>query len=315
MLDNSVSTNQTSVREFILLGLSNNNDLQIVFFLLFLGMYMVTLSGNLLLILVVRLNPRLHTLMYFFLSNLSAIDICFSSTVVPKLLLVTISQDKSISFLGCATQMYFHLVLGQTESLILAVMAFDRYTAICKPLQYTIIMHKKLCVGLSAGCWIVSFSNSIILTLVTFQLPFCKSNLISHFFCEMPPLLQLSCGDIWLSEVLEYMTGVIIVLFSFLLILMSYLNITLNVIKIRSTKEKQKAFSTCASHLVVVSLYYCTIMYIHMHSRTASSAEKDRAVTILYTAVIPLLNPFIYSVRNKEIKEAIKKSVTTAIYH
>ncbi|XP_063804725.1 olfactory receptor 5V1-like [Pseudophryne corroboree] len=298
--------NQTSVRKFVLLGLSNNYGLQIFFFVVFLGMYMVTISVNLLLILVVTLNPRLQTPMYFFLSNLSAIDICFSSTVVPKILLVTISQDKSISFLGCATQMYFHLALGGSECLILAVMAFDRYTAICKPLQYTIIMDKKLCVGLAVGCWIVSFINSCILTFLTFQLPFCKSNLIRHFFCEMPPLLRLSCRDIWFNEVVEYISGAIIALGSFLLILVSYFCIVLTVIKIRTAKERQKAFSTCASHLAVVSLYYGTIMFMHLHPRAASSSEQDRVVTILYTVVTPLLNPIIYSVRNKEIKGAIK---------
>ncbi|XP_075050046.1 olfactory receptor 5V1-like [Mixophyes fleayi] len=308
MLENIVENiNQTLVKRFILLGLSNVLCLQIVFFLLFSLMYMLTLSGNILLILMVRLNPRLQTPMYFFLSNLSVIDICFSSTVVPKILLNTISLDKSISFLGCATQMHFHLALGGSECLLLAVMAFDRYIAICKPLQYTIIMDRKLCIGLVVGCWTVSFLNSLILTLFTFQLPYCKSNLISHFFCEMPPLLRLSCRDIWFNEVVEYITGAIIVLGSFLLILVSYLCIALTVLKIRSTKERQKVFSTCASHIAVVTLYYGTIMLMHLHPRAASSSEQDRVVTILYTVVTPMLNPIIYSVRNKDIKGAIKK--------
>ncbi|XP_075700701.1 olfactory receptor 5AP2-like [Rhinoderma darwinii] len=314
MLDNAVeNVNQTLIRTFILLGLSNVFGLQIIFFWMFSMMYMITLSGNVLLILMVRLNRRLQTPMYFFLSNLSMIDTCFSSTVVPKILQNTISPDRSISFVGCATQMYFHLALGGTECLLLAVMAYDRYTAICNPLYYTSIMDRRLCVGLVTGCWILSFLNSFILTFLTFQLPYCKSNLISHFFCEMPPLFRLSCRDIWFNEVAEYISGAIVALGSFLLILLSYLCITITVLKIRTSKERQKVFSTCASHILVVSLYYGAIMLMHLHPRSASSSEQDRVVTILYTVVTPMLNPIIYSIRNKDIQEAIKKTMSNVI--
>ncbi|XP_018420724.1 PREDICTED: olfactory receptor 1020-like [Nanorana parkeri] len=303
------NTTDPFVRTFILLRLSDVFSLQIIFLLMFSVMYLMILSGNLLIIIVVRLNARLQTPMYFFLSNLSVIDICFSSTVVPKILVNTISKDHSISFVGCATQMYFHLALGGVECLLLAVMAYDRYTAICKPLQYNLIMDKKLCTGLVVGCWIVSFTNSLILTTFTFQLPYCKSNLISHFFCEMPPLLRLSCRDIWFNELAEYISGAIVALGSFTLILVSYLWITLTVLKFHTTKDKLKAFSTCASHIAVVTLYYGTIMFMHLHPRSSSSAEQDRVVTILYTVVTPMLNPIIYSIRNKDIKEAIKKTL------
>ncbi|XP_044127318.1 olfactory receptor 1020-like [Bufo gargarizans] len=310
MLDNSVDNgNQTLVRSFILLQLSDIFELQIVFFLMFSMMYLITLSGNVLLITVVTLNRRLQTPMYFFLSNLSMIDMCFSSAVVPKILLNTISKDRSISFVGCATQIYFHLALGGSECLLLAVMAYDRYTAICKPLHYRAIMDWRLCIGLVTGCWVISFINSFILTFLTFQLPFCKSNLISHFFCEMPPLLRLSCQDIRLNELAEYISGAIVVLGSFLLILLSYLCIFITVLKIRTNKQLQKVFSTCGSHILVVSLYFGTIMFMHLHPRSASSAEQDRVVTILYTVVTPMLNPIIYSIRNKDIKEAIRKAM------
>ncbi|XP_056408686.1 olfactory receptor 5V1-like [Hyla sarda] len=316
MLDKDVeNVNQTLVKTFLLLGLSNVFDLQIVFFLMFSVMYMITLAGNVLLILVVRLNPRLQTPMYFFLSNLSLIDICFSSTVVPKILLNTISQDRSISFVGCAAQMYFHLALGGTECLLLAVMAYDRYIAICNPLHYTAVIDGRLCIGLVTGCWILSFVNSFILTFLTFQLPYCKSNLISHFFCEMPPLFRLSCRDIWLNELAEYISGAIVALGSFMLILLSYLCITITVLKIRTNKERQKVFSTCASHVLVVSLYYGTIMFMHLHPRAASSSEQDRVVTILYTVVTPMVNPIIYSIRNKDIKKAIRKTMSNVVHH
>ncbi|XP_075048379.1 olfactory receptor 5V1-like [Mixophyes fleayi] len=309
------TSNQTFVKQFILLGLSNVPCLQVIFSLLFFLMYTITFIGNFLLIVVVSLNPRLQTPMYFFLSNLSLIDICFSTTVVPKIVLNTLSGDRSISFFGCAAQLYFHLALGGSECLILAVMAYDRYTAICKPLRYSAIMDKKLCLCLVAGCWTVSFLNSFILTLLTFQLPFCKSNVISHFFCEMPPLLHLSCRDTWFNELAKYISVGIIVLGSFLLILMSYLSITLNILKIRSTKEQRKVVSTCASHLIVVSLFYGTIMLMHLRPRYAFSPEQDRVITILYTVVTPMLNPIIYSIRNNDVKVSIKKTMNIKVYH
>ncbi|XP_073465065.1 olfactory receptor 5V1-like, partial [Aquarana catesbeiana] len=296
------------VRNFILLGLSNILSLKILFFLLFSLMYMLILSGNLLLILMVRLHYQLQTPMYFFLSNLSFIDICFCSTVVPKMLANTISRNQSISLWGCASQMYFHLALGATECLILAVMAYDRYTAICKPLQYTTIMDRKLCLWLSATCWVISFFNSFILTFLTFQLPYCRSNHIGHFFCEMPPLLRLSCSDIWLNELAEYISGVFIAFGSCLLIFGSYFCIALTVLKTQSTKERQKAFSTCAFHISVVSFYYGTVMFMHLRPRSSYSAEQDRIVSILYTVIIPLLKPIIYSIRNKDIKGSVKKT-------
>ncbi|XP_071972478.1 olfactory receptor 5AR1-like [Engystomops pustulosus] len=304
-MDNST---QTIVKKFILLRLSTIPGLQIFFSLLFLLMYMVTFSGNLILIIVVQFNTQLRTPMYFFLTNLAFIDICLSSTVVPKILSNTLSSDQSISFFGCAAQLYFHLALGGSECLLLAIMAYDRYIAICKPLRYNTIMDNTFCLCLAGGCWIVSFLNSFLLTFFTFRLPFCRSNIISHFFCEMPPLFHISCRDTWLNELMKYIAVGLIVLGSFMLILMSYLFITLTILKIRSTRERQKAFSTCASHLTVVTLYYGAIMFMHLRPRYSYSPEQDRVVTVLYTVVTPMLNPIIYSIRNKDVKKAMQSA-------
>ncbi|XP_071972430.1 olfactory receptor 5AP2-like [Engystomops pustulosus] len=305
--------NQTTVKSFILLGLSSIPHLQAIYFLLFLIIYTITLSGNVLLIAVVRVNSHLHTPMYFFLSNLSVIDICFSSTIVPKLLVNTLSQDKSISFLGCASQMYFSLALGATECITLAVMAYDRYVAICNPLRYQIIIHKKLCVCLVVFSWTVSFLNAIIHAALTFKLPYCKSHHVNHFFCEMPPLFKLSCRDTLFNEVAVYISGGIIALCSFLLTLVSYVRIITSILKIRSSQGRHKAFSTCASHLTVVSLYYGTIMFMYLRPRHSYSPERDRVISILYTVVTPMLNPIIYSIRNKDVKGTLRKKFSRNI--
>ncbi|XP_077319641.1 olfactory receptor 5V1-like [Lithobates pipiens] len=309
------NSNKTFAGHFILLGLSNILDLQIFFSLLLMMLYMVTLSGNILLILMVRLNPRLQTPMYFFLTNLAIIDICFASTVVPKMLVNTLSQNRSISFFGCATQLYFHLALGGTECLILADMAFDRYNAICKPLQYHMIMNYKLCLCLAAGSWTLSFLLSVVLTMVTFSLPYCEANQINHFFCEMPPLLHLSCADISLMVVVECTIIVIVVAGSFILILVTYLFIALTILNIKSTKQRQKAFYTCASHLAVVFLFYVTALFMHLRPPSSYFPEQDKIVSVFYTVVTPAMNPIIYSIRNKEIKDTIKNVMVVVDCH
>ncbi|XP_071972489.1 olfactory receptor 5AR1-like [Engystomops pustulosus] len=304
------NVNHTLAKTFILLGLANTPGLQLIFFLLFLLMYTTTLSGNLLLIIMVRLHTSLQTPMYFFLSNLAFIDICFSSTIVPKLLASTISNNREISFVGCAMQMYFHLALGAAECLILAVMAYDRYIAICKPLQYNTIIDKKLCLSLVSGSWTFSFFICMVQAVLTFQLPFCKSNHLNHYFCEMPPLFRLSCRDTWINEIVVYIGGGIIALCSFILTLLSYVHIISTILNINSIKGRQKAFSTCGSHLTVVSLYYGTIMFMYFRPRSLYSPNRDRAVSILYTVVTPMLNPIIYSVRNKDFTGTIKKAIS-----
>ncbi|XP_073498369.1 olfactory receptor 5V1-like [Phyllobates terribilis] len=309
-------TNQKSPGSSILLGLSNVLHFQIICFVIFLVMYIMTLAGNVLLVIVVRINSKLQTPMYFFLSNLSIIDICFSSTIVPKILINTISEDRSISILGCAFQMYFHLALGATECILLAIMAYDRFVAICKPLHYTNIMSKILCSCLAAGSWSFCFMNSAIHVVLTFHLPYCRSHHINHFFCEMPPFFQLSCKDTWFNELAMYISAVIIASSSFVLTLISYVHIIYTILKIRSSQGRQKAFSTCASHLTVVSLYYVTIMFMYMRPRSMHSPETDKTVSILYTAVTPMLNPIIYSMRNKDVKSTIKiKLIRQSVNH
>lgn len=299
--------NETSVK-FILIGLSSDPDLQVVYFLSILVVYLITLSGNLLLIFAVQINPKLHTPMYFFLSNLSIIDLCFSSSIVPILLINTLSKDTSISLHGCAAQMFFSLVLGATECLLLAVMAYDRFAAICKPLRYNTIMNKNMCSGLALSAWSGGVVNATIQVILTFQLPFCRSHHVNHFFCEVPPFLRLSCKDTRLNELAMYVAAGIISLCAFLLTLISYVRIITTILKISSSQGRRKAFSTCTSHLTVVTLFYGTIMFIYLQPRSSFS-ETDKAVSIVYTAITPMLNPIIYSIRNKDVKSSIVKNI------
>ncbi|XP_018430452.1 PREDICTED: olfactory receptor 1019-like [Nanorana parkeri] len=299
-------SNETSADSFTLLGLSEIPYLQVICVLVLSVMCVITVSGNLLLILAVRLNPALQTPMYFFLSHLSIIDIGFSFTIVPKLLVNTVSKDRSISLSGCALQMFFSLALGGAECILLAVMAYDRFAAICRPLHYNNIMNRKLCLCLASGAWSLCFINSALHVVLTFDLPYCRSRRVSHYFCEIPPFLQLSCGDTRLNEVLVYVSAVVIVMCSFMLTLISYHHIISTVLKIRCSQGRQRAFSTCGSHLTVVTLYYGTIMFMYMKPPSAYS-QTDRAASILYTVVTPMLNPFIYSVRNKEVQGTARR--------
>ncbi|XP_073498394.1 olfactory receptor 2G3-like [Phyllobates terribilis] len=299
--------NQTSSIRFILLGLSDVPHLQVVCVFALIVMYLVTLSGNILLIFVVTMVPKLHTPMYFFLSNLSIIDISFSCTIVPKILINTLSTDKSISFLQCAIQMYIHMVLGAAESLLLAVMAYDRFVAICRPLHYKSIMNIRFCIYLVAISWTVGFMNSFILVLPTLNLPFCGSTHVNHFFCEIPPFLLMSCVDTRLNEMIIYISAAIIVMSSFFLTVISYVHIVTTILKIHSIKGRYKVFSTCASHLLVVTLYYETIMIMYVRPHSTHYHTMDKIISLLYTAVTPMLNPFIYSMRNKDFIGAIYK--------
>ncbi|XP_075700695.1 olfactory receptor 5V1-like [Rhinoderma darwinii] len=302
--------NETSSYRFLLIGLSTNPSLQPLYFTILLIMYMATVTGNILIIIVVRAEPRLHTPMYFFLSNLSLIDLCFSSTIVPKLLMSTLAKDKSISFWGCAAQMYFHLALGGTECIILAIMAYDRYVAISHPLHYNTIMNLKFCLLLSVGTWSSNFLNSIFYAYITFRLPYCRSNHVNHYFCEMPPLFRLSCKDTLMNEIAVYVSGGIVGLCSFVLTLLSYIQIISTILRIRSSPGRRKAFSTCVSHLSVVSLYYGAVVFMYLRPRGSYSVDRDRSVAILYTVVTPMFNPIIYSIRNKEVKNTLLDQIS-----
>ncbi|XP_075185831.1 olfactory receptor 2G3-like [Anomaloglossus baeobatrachus] len=303
------NSNQTLPSWFVLLGLSTDIHLQIIWFIVFLVMYLVTLVGNCLILFTVRISPTLHTPMYFFLSNLSFIDICFSSTIVPVLLINTLSTDKSISVGGCVFQMFFSLILGVSECLLLAIMAYDRFAAICRPLHYNSIMNKRFCIILALIPWTVGVIDSCIQVNITWRLPFCRTHHLNHFFCEVPPFLRLSCQDTWLNEVAMYVTAGIIVVCSFLLTLISYVYIIKTILRIRSSQGRHAAFSTCGSHLTVVTLYYGTLMFIYLQPRSSRTPKTDRIISVLYTVVTPMLNPIIYSIRNKDVKNYIIKNL------
>ncbi|XP_077137213.1 olfactory receptor 5AS1-like [Ranitomeya variabilis] len=303
------NSNQTLPSWFILVGLSSVLYLQTIEFMIFMVMYLITLVGNCLILLTVRISTTLHTPMYFFLSNLSFIDICFSSTIVPIILINTVSTDKSISVGGCAFQMFLALTLGAAECILLAVMAYDRFAAICRPLHYSSIMNMKFCIILALIPWTVGVIDACIQVALTWRLPFCRTHDLNHFFCEVPPFFRLSCQDTWLNEITIYVAAGIIVLCSFLLTLISYVYIISTILKIRSSKGRQAVFSTCTSHLTVVTLYYGTISFMYIQPRSSHSPETDKIISVLYTVVTPMLNPIIYSFRNKDVKNSIIKNI------
>ncbi|KAM4814060.1 olfactory receptor 1f45-like [Urocitellus parryii] len=303
-------TNQSSVSEFLLLGLSRQPQQQRLLFLLFLIMYLATVLGNLLIILAISTDSHLHTPMYFFLSNLSLVDICFSSTTVPKMLANHILGTQTISFSGCLTQMYFLCVFADMDNFLLAVMAYDRFVAVCHPLHYTTKMTHGLCVLLVAGSWVIANLNALLHTLLMARLLFCADNAIPHFFCDVTPLLRLSCSDTHLNELTILFEAGLLMIAPFICILVSYILIVYAVLRVPSTRGMWKAFSTCSSHLAVVFLFYGTIISLYFNPSSSHSAEKDPAATVLYTVVTPMLNPFIYSLRNRDLKGALKKVVT-----
>ncbi|XP_004706259.1 olfactory receptor 1361-like [Echinops telfairi] len=306
--------NQSSVSEFLLLGLSRHPQQQQQFlFVLFLSMYLATVLGNLLIILAISKDSHLHTPMYFFLSNLSFVDICFSSTIVPNMLTNTLSSD-IMSFLECLTQLYFLIALADMDNFLLAVMAYDRFVAVCHPLHYTTKMTPQLCILLVTGSWVIAILNALLHTLLMARLSFCADNTIPHFFCDMTALLKLSCSDTHLNEMMSLTEGGLIITIPFVCILASYICITSAVLRVPSTKGKWKAFSTCGSHLATVSLFYGTIIAVYFNPSSSHSTDKDTAATVLYTVVTPMLNPFIYSLRNKDIKGALTKIISMNCY-
>ncbi|XP_060112057.1 olfactory receptor 5A2-like [Heteronotia binoei] len=274
--------NQTSASEFIFSGLSKDPQLQIFFFLVFFTIYLITLSGNLTIILVIRMDPSLYTPMYFFLSHLSFVDICYSTDIVPKMLVDLLTKQKTISFVGCLTQMFFSLLLSVTEVFILSAMAYDRYTAVCHPLHYAVIMNEAICTYLVIGAWIMGTAFAIINIVPTLNIQFCGFREIRHFSCELPPLLKLSCSDTFLNNVILFSSVAIFGLGSFLPTLVSYIHIISNILKIRSAEGRSKAFSTCSSHLIVVGFLYMTGMTQYMKPSKISSMTLDEVFSIQY---------------------------------
>ncbi|XP_063775255.1 olfactory receptor 5AP2-like [Pseudophryne corroboree] len=295
--------NQSSVKEFILLGLSDNPDMQVPLFQLFLMIYMSTLAGNILLIMAVRVDNHLHTPMYFFLSNLSFLDICYTSIIVPKMLVNIAISSKSITSAGCYLQVYFYLFLGETECILLASMAYDRYVAICNPLRYNVIMDTASCIRMISVCWMTGSVVSSVDIVYTCKLSFCGHITIDHFFCEAPSLLQLSCSDITVNNILTLVGATRFLLAPIALILFSYIQIFLVVVRLPS--GRYKAFSTCVSHLIVVVIFYGTAMFMYLRPRYSSIEFTDKMVSVFYTIVTPMLNPLIYSLRNKDVQRAL----------
>ncbi|XP_004715611.1 olfactory receptor 7A5-like [Echinops telfairi] len=299
--------NHTHTTEFILLGLSEEAKLQPLLFGLFLSMYLVTFTGNLLIILAVTTDTHLHTPMYFFLSNLSFADICFTSTTVPKMLLNIQMQNKVITYEDCITQMYFFLLFAVLDNFLLTVMAYDRFVAICHPLHYTVIMNPRSCGLLLLASWVLSFLDSLLNGLMVLRLSFCTELEISHFFCELNQVVQLACSDTFLNDLVMYLTIGLLCAVPFTGILFSYMKIGSSILKISSAGGKYKAFSTCGSHLSVVSLFYGTGLGVYICSAAIENSRASGIASVMYTVATPMLNPFIYSLRNKDIKQALRK--------
>ncbi|XP_077774404.1 olfactory receptor 10A7-like [Podarcis muralis] len=299
--------NSTTPAQFILLGLSDDPNLQSALFSTFLVLYILTLAGNLLIILLTLADPALHTPMYFFLRNLSFLEICYTSVNVPKMLANLLSGNKSISFIGCALQTYFIFFLGGSECFLLAAMAYDRYVAICKPLHYHVLMSQKVYTTLAVASWLSGFLMSFGHTTMMFTLSYCGSNVINHFFCDIPPLLKLACGDTSRVEIAVFVATMIFGTLPFILILMSYAGIITTILKISSSEGRKKTFSTCSSHLIVVTFFYGSACITYLKPNSTYSPNTDKFLSLFYTVIGPILNPLIYSLRNKEVKGAFKR--------
>ncbi|XP_065271047.1 olfactory receptor 5V1-like [Emys orbicularis] len=305
---NPEQVNQTVLTEFILRGFGNLPELQTLLFLLFLIIYIATVAGNVLIFALVVADQHLHTPMYFFLGNLSCLETCCSSTILPRVLAGILTGDRTISFTGCLTQYYFFCSIVGTECLLLLVMSYDRYLAICKPLHYAARMSVRACLQLAGSFWIGGIIGSGISTLSISQLTFCGPSVIDHFFCDLIPLLKLSCNDPHLMETLAVALVLLFSFVPFLLILMSYICIIATILRIPSTTGRQKAFSTCSSHLIVVSIYYATLLTVYMFPTTDILSDFKKVLSVAYTVLTPLVNPLIYSLRNKEVQEALRKA-------
>ncbi|XP_039716116.1 olfactory receptor 5B17 [Pteropus medius] len=304
--------NNTEVKEFILLGLTNAPELQIPLFIMFTLIYLITLIGNLGMIVLILLDSRLHTPMYFFLSNLSLVDFGYSSTVTPKVMAGFLIGDKVISYNACATQMFFFIVFATVESYLLASMAYDRYAAVCKPLYYTTTMTTSVCAHMAIGSYVFGFLNASINTGDTFRLSFCVSNVIHHFFCDVPAVMTLTCSDKHINELILLLISSFNVFLALFVILISYLFIFITILKIHSRGGYKKALSTCVSHLVTVSIFYGTVIIMYLQPSSSHSMDTDKVASVFYTMLIPMLNPVIYSLRNKDVKSALKKVVKRA---
>lgn len=306
--------NHTSVAMFVLLGLLDQAELQLILFPVFLGTYLITLIWNLGLIILIRMDSHLQTPMYFFLSFLSFIDICYSSSISPRMLSDFLKAEKTISFTACATQYFVLAWMGASECCLLAAMAYDRYVAIGNPLQYSAIMAPSLCWRMVAGVYGSGFFSSFVQTVACFNLYYCGPNVVHHFFCDIPQIIPLSCSDPFISQLVLLLAAVFIGLGSFLVILLSYVFIAVSILNVASFKGRVKAFKTCGSHLATVTLFYGTGLSVYMHHSSQHSTKKDKVLSVVYTILIPMVNPLIYSLRNTEIKGALKSVMKKAAH-
>ncbi|XP_053325485.1 olfactory receptor-like protein OLF1 [Spea bombifrons] len=302
-------SNRTVLHTFTLLGFTKNEQLNVLLFLVFFFIYIITLLGNISMLLLITKDIHLHTPMYFFLGQLSFLDSCYSSVISPKMLVNFLCKDTSISSFGCAAQMFFFVALGTAECFLLALMAYDRYVAICKPLSYIVIMTRPFCIFLVAGAYIGGFLHSVIYVKSTFELPFCKSHDINHFFCDVLPLLKLSCIDTTYIEALLFAFTGSIGMSCLVVIIISYMVIISSVLNIQSAEGRMQTFSTCTSHITAVSIYFGTILFMYLRPHSSYNSNQDRVISVFYTIIIPFLNPIIYSIRNKSVKIALKKAL------
>ncbi|XP_073760146.1 olfactory receptor 8B8-like [Callorhinus ursinus] len=300
--------NDSSVTEFILLGLTQQSQLQLPFFFIFLGIHVVTVVGNMGLIILIGLNPHLHTPMYYFLFNLSFIDLCYSSVIIPRLLIGFVKENV-ISYAECMTQLCFFSFFVIDECCILASMAYDRYVAICKPLLYKAIMSHQVCLMLMVGTYVMGFVGAMAHTGCMLRLTFCGDNFINHYMCDIPPLLRLSCTSTYINELVVFIVVGVNVTVPSLTISISYTLILSNIFHIRATEGRSKAFSTCSSHIVAVSLFFGSSAFMYLKPSPAGSLDQDKVSTVFYTIVGPMMNPFIYSLRNKDVKIALSKTL------
>ncbi|XP_063158256.1 olfactory receptor 12D3-like [Candoia aspera] len=300
--------NQTEVEKFVLMGLNNVFELQYIVFAIFLLLYMATLVGNGVIVIVILTEHKLHTPMYFFLGNLSCLDIFYSTVTVPKMLQGFLSELQTISFSGCMVQLFFFYFMGGTEGILLGIMAYDRYIAICNPLRYTLLMRKEVYLLMAAAAWSTAFFHALMHAVVTAHLPFCGPNLIKHFVCDIKPLLKLACGSTYLNLMLLNTVTSCVAMGPFIITVISYFYIiTFLLFKVQSQSGRQKAFSTCGSHLTVVALLYIPVLFNYMLPTLGTSSQQEMILTLIYSTITPVLNPLIYTLRNQEVKMAIKK--------
>ncbi|XP_040271847.1 olfactory receptor 1L4-like [Bufo bufo] len=299
--------------EFFIVGFLDFEAMQTPLLLYFLSVYILTICGNLVLVLLIMLSPSLSTPMYFFLCNLSSLDIVYTSVTCPKLISIFTTSNGGISYVECILQLYFFIAFGSTEYFLLTVMSYDRYVAVCKPLYYSVVMNQHVCIFVAIGSWLGGIVASIPIASVTSTLDYCSSHLINHFFCDINALIHLACNDTTLIHVVIFIQGVVLVLTSFTLTLISYLQILSSIMRIRTSRGKYKTFSTCGSHLTVVSLFYIMVFVLYMRPPSSMSLNQAKILTTLYVYVIPLLNPVVYSFRNESVKEALRKKLKSLL--